>query len=120
MVGTLEPWVRSWVRLTCTCDPPERPQAPRRRKVAQAAQRRFVPVDDVPTLRRVEALRVDSCQAAHDADVPRLREKRAVVDETPEGNEAVQASGVFVVSEDAPNRQHDRTVMSTGTCLAGS
>ena len=86
----------------------------------QAAERRLVPMDNIAALCLVEALEVDPCQTVHNADVPCLREKRAVVDETPEGDQAVEASGVFVVAEDAPNSQHGRTVMCTGMCLAGS
>lgn len=89
-------------------------------RLIQAAERCLVPMDDIPTLCLVETLEVDPRQTVHNAHVSRLREKRAVVDETPEGNEAVQASSVLVVAEDATNPQHGRTVMCTGMCLAGS
>ena len=44
---------------------------------------------------------VDASQAAGDANVARFRQKRCVIDEAPERNEAVDAAGVFVVPKDA-------------------
>jgi hypothetical protein len=62
---------------------------------------RFEAVDDVAALRLRKALVVDAGQSVHEAHVPGLGQKRVIVDEAPQRQEAVYATGVPIVPHDA-------------------
>jgi len=89
-------------------------------RLVEAPERRFVPVNDVAALRVIEALVVDTREPIDETDVPGFRDERLFVHESPQGNEAVDASGLLVVAENALDLQHRRTVMSALVCLRGS
>ncbi len=77
-------------------------------------------MDHVATLGVVQALEVDTGQAIDDTEVAGFREERVVVHESPQGDQAVETAGVLVVPKNAADLQHGRTVICTGSCLAGS
>ena len=88
--------------------------------LVQTAKGRLVAMDHVAALGVIQALEVDAGQAIDDAKVAGFREERVVVHESPQRDQAVEAAGVLVVPEDATDPQHGRTVICTGSCLAGS
>jgi len=61
-------------------------------RLVKAAQRRFVPVDDVSTLGVIETLIIDAGKPVDDAEVPSLRDEGLVIDEPPERNQAASVS----------------------------
>src|SRR3954471_1381560 len=69
--------------------------------VVKQSERCLQAVNDGGALSVRQAFVVDASQAIGDANVAGFRQERRVIDEAPEGNEAVHASGVFVVAEDA-------------------
>src|SRR5438477_1927397 len=88
--------------------------------LVEHAERRFEPVDDLPTAVNIEAFVVDALQQEDDADMPGLRQKRVLVHKTPECEQAVDAAGLVVIAEDALDGQHGRTSTSKRACLAAS
>jgi len=77
-------------------------------------------VDDIAPGGDVETLVVDAGQTEYEADVARLRDEGLVVDEAPRRQQAVDASGLLVVADDAREPQHDRTSTSNRLCLTAS
>jgi hypothetical protein len=61
----------------------------------------FETVDDVAALRLREAFVVDASQSVHEAYMTGFGQKRVIVDETPQRQEAIYAAGVPVVPDDA-------------------
>ena len=88
--------------------------------LVQQSQRGLEAVRQRLALRMGQALVVHAPNAVHHAHMAGFREERRVVDEAPEREEAVHASRVAVVAEDASDAHHDATSTSTRSCLPGS
>ncbi len=71
-------------------------------------------------LRLIEAFVIESSQPVHDPKMTGLREERVFIDESPEREKAVDASGVAVVPEDPRHLQHGRISATKGVCLSAS
>ena len=78
------------------------------------------PVGQRLTLRMRQSFVVDASNAVDNADVAGFRQKRRLVDESPECQQAVDAAGVLVVAENAAKPHHGTTSMSTRSCFPGS
>jgi hypothetical protein len=88
--------------------------------LVKQSERCLQAVNDGGALGVRQAFVVDAPQPIGYANVAGLRQERRVIDEAPERNEAVHATGVFVVPKDTFHAQHDTTSTSNGWCLPGS
>jgi hypothetical protein len=73
-----------------------------------------------PALRLRETVYVDAAQAVHDADVTGLCQERPAIDESPQGEQRVDAARVAVVTQDARDPHHRPISTSNRSCLPGS
>ena len=67
-----------------------------------------------------ETLIIHAPKPIGDAHVAGLREKRRVVHEAPERQQAVHATGVAIVAKDSADAHHRATSTSTRSCFPGS
>ena len=65
-------------------------------------QRRLKTMDHVAALTLVEAFVIDATNAVDESQVAGLCDERLVVNEAPDGDEAVDAAGVLVVAQNSP------------------
>src|SRR5690349_6705928 len=77
-------------------------------------------MDDIASLPAIKTFEVAAGQSVNESDVPSLSEERVFVDEGPDGQHAVNATGLAVVPDDAAYPQHARTSTSNRTCFAAS
>ena len=84
--------------------------------LVQRPNGRFEAMDHVTPCIGIEALVVDAGDPKGDPDVTGLGQKGAIVDESPDGEQPVDAAGSLVVPQDAPERHHGRTSTSKRVC----
>jgi len=87
---------------------------------ALVAKAGLEPVGQGLTLRMRQSFVVDASNAVDNADVAGFRQKRRFVDESPKCQQAVDATGILVVAENAAKPHHGTTSMSTRSCFPGS
>src|SRR5690242_20001788 len=88
--------------------------------LVEKPERSLQAMDDGRALCVGQSFIVNPTKPVGQPDVAAFREEHRIVDEAPEGDEAVDAARVFVVSQDALDAQHDPTSTLNGSCLPGS
>src|SRR6266545_4693463 len=89
-------------------------------RVIEESKGRLESMDDVAALNLIETLIVAARDAIDEPDMSRLRQKRVLVDEAPDRQQAIDAAGVLIVAEDARHTHHARTSTLNRACFAAS